>query len=54
MPLHRNESTTQKTMAFKNMDTYVKENYRLSWERATDIGKDIAGFIQQAEWLYST
>lgn len=35
MPFHRNESTTQKTMAFKNMDTYIKENYSLSHKRAT-------------------
>ena len=35
MPIHRNESTTQKTMAFKNMDTYIKENYSLSHKRAT-------------------
>ena len=35
MPLHRNESTAQKTMTFKNMDTYVNENYSLSCERAT-------------------
>ena len=35
MPLHRNESTTQITMTLKNLDTYVKENYRLSSERAT-------------------
>ena len=35
MPLHRNESTTQKTMKFKNMETYVKENCSLSSERVT-------------------
>ena len=35
MLLHRNESTTQRTMTFKNMDTYVKENYSLSRGRAT-------------------
>ena len=35
MPLHQNESTTQKTMTFKNMDTYVKESYSLWRERAT-------------------
>ena len=33
--LHRNEATTQKTMTFKSIDTYVKENYSLSRERAT-------------------
>ena len=32
MPLHRNESSTQKTLNFKGMDTYVKENYNLSRE----------------------
>ena len=35
MPLHRNESSTQKTMKFVDMDTYVKENYNLSLERVT-------------------
>ena len=35
MPLHRNESSGQKTLNFKNMDTYVKENYMLSRERVT-------------------
>ena len=35
IPLHRNEAATQKTMTFKNIDTYVKENYSLSRERAT-------------------
>ena len=33
MPLQRNESSTQKTLNFK--DTYVKENYNLSRERVT-------------------
>ena len=35
MPLHRNENASQKTLAFKGLDTYVKENYMLSRERAT-------------------
>ena len=35
MPLHWNESTTQKAVTFKNMDTCVKESYSLSRERAT-------------------
>ena len=35
MPLHRNESSTQKTLNFTGMDTYVKENYNLSRERVT-------------------
>ena len=35
MPLHRNESTSQKTLTFTGMDTYVKENYNLSRERVT-------------------
>ena len=30
MPLHRNESSTQKTLNFTGLDTYVKENYSLS------------------------
>ena len=35
MPLHRNESAQQKTLNFKSQDTFVKENYHLSRERAT-------------------
>ena len=35
MPFLRKESTTLKTMTFKNIDTYVKESYSLSRERAT-------------------
>ena len=35
MPLYRNENASQKTLAFKGLDTYVKENYMLSRERAT-------------------
>ena len=32
MPLNRNESSTQKTLNFTGLDTYVKENYSLSRE----------------------
>ena len=39
MPLHRNENTSQKTLAFKGLDTFVKENYILSRERATVFTK---------------
>ena len=35
MPLHRNESHTNKTMSAKNQDVFVKENYSLSRERVT-------------------
>ena len=35
MPLHRNESSTQKTLNFVDMDAYVKKNYNLSRERVT-------------------
>ena len=35
MPLHRNESSSQKTMTQKNQAVYVKENYMLSRERCT-------------------
>ena len=35
MPLHRNETSQQKTMAFKNKDAFVKENHSLSRERVT-------------------
>ena len=35
MPLHRSESSQQKTLTFKGEDTIVKENHMLSRERAT-------------------
>ena len=35
MPLHRNESSGQKTMSLSGEQTYVKENYMLSRERVT-------------------
>ena len=35
MPLHRNESASQKTLSFTGQDTFVKENYMLSRERIT-------------------
>lgn len=35
MPLHRNESSGQATLNFKNSDTFVKENHMLSRERIT-------------------
>ena len=35
MSFHWNKSATQKTMRLKNMDTYVRENYSVSRERAT-------------------
>ena len=35
MPLHRNESASQKTLSFTGETTYVKENYMLSRERVT-------------------
>ena len=35
MPLHRNESSRQKTTSFKGEDVFVKENYMLSRERFT-------------------
>ena len=35
MPLHRNESSQQKTLCFKGEDTFVRENYMLSRERVT-------------------
>ena len=33
MPLHRNESSSQKTLNFKGEETFVKENHMLSRER---------------------
>ena len=30
MPLHRNESFQEKTMAFIGEDTFIKENHKLS------------------------
>ena len=35
MPLHRNESSGQKTLNIKGLDTFVKENHMLSRERVT-------------------
>ena len=35
MPLHRNESASQKTLSLKSEDVFVKENYMLSRERVT-------------------
>ena len=35
MPLHRNERSKQATLAFKNLETFVKENAHLSRERVT-------------------
>ena len=35
MPLHRNESASQKTLNIQGCDTYVKENYSLSREPVT-------------------
>ena len=35
MPLHRNESASQKTLSLKSETTFVKENYMLSRERVT-------------------
>ena len=32
MPLHRNESASQKTLSLKSEDVFVKENYMLSRE----------------------
>ena len=39
MPLHRNESASQKTLNIQGCDTYVKENYSLSRERVTHQSK---------------
>ena len=35
MPLHRNESSAQKTLNFKGEETFAKENHMLSRERVT-------------------
>ena len=35
MPLHRNESSSQKTLNFKGAETFVQENHMLSRERVT-------------------
>ena len=35
MPLHRKESSSQKTLNFKGEETFVKENHMLSRERVT-------------------
>ena len=35
MSLHRNESSSQKTLNFKGEETFVKENHMLTRERVT-------------------
>ena len=35
MPLHRNESSGQATLSFKNKEVFIKENHHLSRERVT-------------------
>ena len=35
MPLHRNESSSQKTLSLKSEETFVKENHMLSRERVS-------------------
>ena len=35
MPLHRNESASQKTLSLKSEEVFVKENYMLSRERVS-------------------
>ena len=37
MPLHRNESASQKSLTFKNQSCFMKENYILSRERVTQM-----------------
>ena len=39
MPLHRNESLSQKIMSITGFDAYVKENHNLSRERVTVYNK---------------
>ena len=53
MPSHRNESADQKTMTFKNSETFVRENHHLSRERATvftQISSD--GTIFMPEYVF--
>ena len=54
MPLHRNESLTQKTLNFKGMDTYFKENYNLSRERVTVLTQVCSdpNIIRQPEFVF--
>ncbi len=37
MPLHRNESSQQKTLTLKGEHVFVKENHALSRERASSL-----------------
>ena len=44
MPLHRNESSGQATLGFKNKEVFIKENHHLSRERVavfTQIATDV-------------
>ena len=55
MPLHRNESSTQKTMTLTGEQTYVKENYMLSRERITvytQVSSDAADPMPLPEFVF--
>ena len=57
MPLHRNESSTQKTLNFTGVDTFVKENYMLSRERVTaftQVGEGHTKSFKPAPWCERT
>ena len=52
MPLHRNESSGQKTLSMTDDTTYVKENYLLSRERVTVFTQVSTGAKIKPEFLF--
>ncbi|KAK7467855.1 hypothetical protein BaRGS_00036926, partial [Batillaria attramentaria] len=52
MPLHRNESSGQKTLSMKDDTTYVKENYLLSRERVTVFTQVSTATSPNPEFLF--
>lgn len=52
MPLHRNESSGQKTLSMCDESTYVKENYMLSRERVTVYTQVSTGSKLKPEFVF--
>ena len=58
MPLHRNESASQKTLSLKSEEVFVKENYMLSRERVTcftqlELNPEFV-FKGKGKWIHLT
>ena len=54
MPLHRNESSQEKTMAFKCEDTFIKKSHKLSRERVTVFTQvaSVSNIFLQPEFVF--